>query len=89
MRPTPIPDEEIWEGGHRLVVAPPGGDLTGEETGIEPVEAIVDVLAGPVRFCLRWVPEADDLERMAAGEPLWMILYAERLPPVALTLSEP
>ncbi len=28
MRPTPIPDDEVWDGGERHVIGPPDGDPT-------------------------------------------------------------
>ncbi|HEV7651352.1 MAG TPA: hypothetical protein VGP26_24645 [Actinophytocola sp.] len=39
MRPAPIPDEAVWDGAQRMVVAAPDGDLT--HSTIAPVEVLV------------------------------------------------
>lgn len=85
MRPTPIPEEDVWEGGKRLAILPPGGDF---DLGIGAVEAIVDETRFGLRFVTRWVPEGSDLLRLQAGEPLYLSICAPQMVPVDLTLAE-
>ncbi len=72
MRPSSIPDAENW--GHRIVISAPDGDLLNPD--IAPVEVIADEHGLNIRL----VPDPGDLERMAAGVPLWLTLYTHRLP---------
>lgn len=85
MRPTPVPDEEVWEGAKRMVIGPPRGDLS---SGIAPVEVLVDrdATEGP-RMYLRWIIEADDLRRIENGDTVvWMTFWSDHLHPVSLGL---
>ena len=80
MRPTPIPDHEVWAGGIRRVISPPGGDLTNDQCA--PVEAIIDVLPGPgaVALSVRCVLEDGDLETLAAGGLVWLTFGGHMVP---------
>lgn len=80
MRPAPIPQEAVWEGGRRIVVAPPGGDLTHPD--IAPVEAVADMSAstGVVRMSVRCVLESGDLEKLAGGGHVWISFYGQMVP---------
>lgn len=79
MRPTPIPDDEIWEGSRRMVMAAPGGDLTDDR--IRPLEVLVDDAGdGTPRFCARMVLEDGDLEKLQAGGTVWLAFYSCVIP---------
>lgn len=86
MRPVPIPDDKIWPGAKRVVFSPPDGDLTGD---IRPVEALVDrsprtgVTAASVRCAL----DEGDLERLAAGECVWVSFYGGGMPPFSVDVA--
>lgn len=75
MRPAPIPEEAVWEGGRRLVFAAPDGDLTNPD--IAPVEAIVDRsdTTGNVRISVRCQLEDGDLVKLAQGGYVWVSFY--------------
>lgn len=79
MRPTPIPDSEVWPGCTRRVIAPPSGDLT--DTDIAPVEALIDQTDQGPRFLIRCEPEADDLAILLGGGVLWLGFLADHLHP--------
>lgn len=80
MRPTPIPEDEVWDGGQRLVIAPPDNDPTN--TVIAPVEAIIDQDELGIRFCVRMVLDDTDAARIAAGErTFWYAQRGEHLHP--------
>lgn len=80
MRPTPIPDNEIWEGAVRRVMSPPGGDLTDPD--IAPVEALFDQnpRTGAINISSRVVLEEGDLEKLAAGAPIWVTFWGAMVP---------
>lgn len=80
MRPTPIPLNEVWPGGRRVVYSPPDGNLT--RTDIVPVEAVVDCgpATGAHRISVRCIPEDDDLDQLAAGGTLWVAFYGALVP---------
>lgn len=85
MRPVPIPDEAIWAGARRIVVAPPDGDLTNPV--IAPVEALADLaLDDTPCLSVRCVPEAGDIEALQAGGFVWLTFYGGLMPPFALTV---
>jgi hypothetical protein len=71
MRPTPIPDHLVVDGTPRLVMAGPGGDLTGP---VRPVELLDDTAANG-RLMMRVIPEEGDVEKLAAGGALWVCFY--------------
>jgi hypothetical protein len=74
MRVTSIPSEVVWPGAERVVVGPPDGDPTGP---IRAVEAVVDVSesTGVPRLSVRCALEDGELERLAAGEHVWVTFY--------------
>ena len=80
MRPAPIPAEAVWDGARRVVIAPPGGDLTDPD--IAPVEAVVDrpESLGGIRLSVRCVLEPGDLEKLAAGGHVWVSFYGQMVP---------
>ncbi|GEP38869.1 hypothetical protein NPS01_25320 [Nocardioides psychrotolerans] len=79
MRPTPIPDAEVWEGATRLVIAAPDGDLTNPD--IAPVEALVDRgPSGARNLSVRCELEDDDLAKLAAGGTIWITFWGGMVP---------
>jgi hypothetical protein len=77
VRPVPIPNEiaEIMPG-ERLIVSPPGGDLTGP---IPAVEAML--VPGPPRlFSMRLELEDSDLEKLAGGQHVWLTMLGSVVP---------
>lgn len=88
MRPTPIPDAEVWEGAVRRVISPPDGDLTNPD--IAPVEAVIDrsPSTGAVNLSVRMELEDDDLEKLAAGGMVWVTFWGH-IVPFAVTVVEP
>ncbi|MEU7590688.1 hypothetical protein AB0A95_30905 [Micromonospora sp. NPDC049230] len=75
MRPTPIPDNEVWPGSFRAVLSGPSGDLT--DTDVAPVEVLMDrgESTGVARACVRFELEPGDLEKLAAGGTIWLGVY--------------
>lgn len=73
MRATPIPDDEVLPDHVRIVIGPPDGFDDILSSPIDPIEAIVrpDSILGPV-FRTRWIPTPREIERLSAGEPLWV-----------------
>lgn len=88
MRPTPIPDSEIWEGAVRKVLAAPDGDLANPD--IAPVEAVVDrsPSTGALNLSVRCVLEDGDLEKLQAGGTIWLTFWGAMVPWSA-TVVEP
>ena len=86
MRVTPIPDEAVWAGARRVVMSPPDGDLTGP---IRAVEAVVDVSpsTGVPVLSVRCALEPGDLERLAAGECMWVSFYGGGMPPFSVDVA--
>ena len=80
MRPTPIPDHDIWAGAVRRVISPPGGDLTDPD--IAPVEALVDrsPSTGAVNLSVRCELEGDDLAKLQAGGTVWLTFWGGMVP---------
>lgn len=80
MRPTPIPDAEVWAGAVRRVFAAPGGDLT--DADVAPVEALVDrsPKTGVINLSCRCVLEDGDLEKLAAGGVVWVTFWGAMVP---------
>lgn len=89
MRPAAIPDEAIWEGARRMVIAPPDGDLT--RTDIAPVEVLVDrgPDTGTPRISARCVLEDGDLEKLQAGGTVWVSFYGNQLVPFCVDVVGP
>jgi hypothetical protein len=87
VRPSLIPDEEVEALGlTRSTIMPPGNDL---DSGVAPVEVGRDQIEGVDVIRIRLVPEEGDLERLAAGEPLWLTWYSPVLVPFGLAFAEP
>ena len=80
MRPTPIPDAEVWAGATRRVISPPGGDLTHPD--IAPVEALVDQSpsTGVLNLSVRCELEEGDLEKLAAGGTVRVTFWGAMVP---------
>lgn len=89
MRPAAIPDEAIWAGAHRMVIAPPDGDLTS--TDIAPVEVLIDhsEMAGVPRISARCVLEDGDLDKLVAGGTVWVSFYGGQLMPFSVEVVGP
>lgn len=85
MRPSIIPDEEVWEGARRRIIAAPDGDLTGEN-GIEAVEALTSISEdGTPMFHVRIVLDDLDVARIQNGERVfWYTQHGTGLRPFAL-----
>ena len=80
MRPTPIPDNEVWSGAVRRVIAPPDGDLTNPD--IAPVEALVDrdPHSGALNLSVRCTLDDDDLATLQAGGVIWLTFWGAMVP---------
>lgn len=89
MRPTPIPDSEVWEGASRRVLAAPDGDLTNRD--IAPVEALVDrsPSTGALNLSVRCVLEGDDLAKLQAGGTVWLTFWGCMVPWSSTVVSAP
>lgn len=77
MRAVPIPDDEVPEGSERIVVGPPRG-VSIEQ--VRPVEVVARRSTLGHVFSTRFVLEPDDLERLAAGEPVWISMWGGVVP---------
>lgn len=83
MRPTPIPDAEVWEGATRKVFAAPDGDLLNPT--IAPVEALVDQAPdGTTNISVCLELEQHDLATLQAGGRVWLTFWGH-IVPFALT----
>lgn len=81
VRVTPIPDAEMFTGHVRKVVAPPDNDLL--DGVISAVEAQVELPTeegGLPQFRFRIMPDDGDVERLAAGEPVWLSMMGHVVP---------
>lgn len=89
MRPAPIPDDAIWEGARRMVIAPPDGDLTS--THIAPVEVLLDVAQDSrmPRISARCVLEPGDLDKLRDGGTVWVSFYGTQLMPFSVDVVGP
>lgn len=86
MRPTPVPDHEIWEGARRMVIAPPDGDLTNPT--IAPVEAVADQAPdGSLNLSVRCVLEDGDLDKLQAGGTVWITFWGHMVPWAITTVA--
>lgn len=86
MRVTPIPDEAVSAGARRVVIGPPDGDPTG---AIRSVEAVLDESSsvGVPVLSVRCALEPGDLERLAAGEHVWVSFYGGGMPPFSVDVA--
>ena len=87
MRPTPIPANEVWDGGQRLVIGPPAFDPDGDE--VAAVEVIVDASSIGPRLSARCGREPGDLDALAAGGTVWVSFYGQHLHPFAVDVQPP
>lgn len=86
MRPVPIPEDRVWEGGVRRVFAAPDGDLTNPD--IAPCEVVIDAgIGGIARVNVLLELEEGDLERLANGGAVWLSMLGG-LSPFALTVID-
>lgn len=79
MIPTPIPDNEIWDGAVRRVIGPPSGDPT--DTTCRSVEALIDSSTMGPRFNMRCELEPGDLAALASGGCVWVSIVGDHLHP--------
>lgn len=86
MRPTPIPDAEIWDGARRVVIGPPGNDLNSK---VASVEVLLDQSSIGPRISARCVLEDDDLESLNAGGTVWVSFYGAQLMPFSVDVQPP
>lgn len=78
MRPTPIPDTEVWADHERIVMrAPEGHDPTGD---IRDVEMLQSEQNGMPTFSVRFVLEDGDIEKLQAGTPIWFTMWGHVVP---------
>lgn len=93
MRPTPIPDDEVWDGATRIVVGPPGNDLDSDVAAVEVLRDIVATdttgTVAAVRTSVRCTLEDDDLDHLAAGGTVWLSFYGLHILPFAVTVQPP
>jgi hypothetical protein len=85
VRPTPIPDDEVWPSAIRKTIGPP---VRSED--ISPVEVLIemDPEHGPV-FRVRCEIEPADVERIAAGKRIfWLSWWGEHLHPFGVGMTE-
>jgi hypothetical protein len=88
MRPASIPDTEIWPGSQRVVFGPPAGhDVTGDIRPVEVLRWFSDTAGVPV-LSARCVPDAGDLDRLAAGGAVWVSFYGGQLVPFDVDVAE-
>lgn len=88
MDPTSIPDHEIFEGHERVVIGPPEGFEITNDT-VRPIEALVayDPTLG-YTFRTRWLPTPREIERLAAGEPIWVTQWTSRMVPFDVAMTD-
>jgi hypothetical protein len=71
MRPTPIPQAEVWPGAVRARFGPPEG-----MPEVATVEALVEGRVASVRLEL----EPGDLDKLAAGGVVWLSFVGQMVP---------
>ena len=86
MRAGLIPDNEIPADAHRIVMAPPDGDLT--RTDIAPAEMIVQQGPHGLQYSARMVLEPGEREAIAAGAPVWLT-FIGGVAPFSAHVDEP
>ena len=75
--PTTLPEANLMLGRP--------SNMTEAECSSLPVH----VTTAPRQFISRWQPTADDLERLVRGEPIWIHVFGEGHPPIAVTTENP
>ena len=92
MRFAPIPDDEVWCGGHRQVMLPPNDEALLAGT-ITPVETVIDnvVLAGgqflAPRINLRVALDEGDIDQLKETGTFWISLLGPVMPPMAVSME--
>ena len=88
MRPIPIPDELQQPGVRRIVIAPPGGDLTNDQ--IRPVEALAAIVPEGICLTMLVALEDGDLDRLTEMRrpAVWLSMYTNQLPPFAVEVAD-
>jgi len=88
VRPIPIPDELQQEGVRRIVIAPPGGDLTHDT--IRPVEALAAIVPEGICLTMLVALEDGDLDRLTEMRrpAVWLSMYTNQLPPFAVEVAD-
>lgn len=85
MRPTVIPDIEMWPNSKRITMMPPDGDMTSSD--IRAVEMLVDLNKDNiVCYHAMCILEDDDLELLKNGGRVWVSFYG-LVPPFCLTVT--
>lgn len=87
MRPTAIPDHEVWEGAVRSVMAPPLGEDPWDST-IGTVEVLKEIVDGDQpRIHVRFELSDDDVRRIRDGHrTVWYSLWAATMFPFSIDL---
>lgn len=79
MRPSAIPDAEVWPGTIRTVIAPPGGNFLDPE--VSAIEALFESGNTRVnRYSVRMILEEGDLSRLERGDPFWFTVNTPQMP---------
>lgn len=87
MRPTPIPDDEMFAGHQRVTFSKPEGEEYEEVLPVE-VQATIDEEMGLPMLRVRVELEPGDAERLAAGEPFWLTFWGH-MPIFDAAMGEP
>lgn len=86
MRPVPIEDHEVPADCKRVVIGPPGNRL---ESSIAPVEVLThrSERYGVQELTVKLMLEDGDLEKLQAGQPVWLT-FLERIVPFDVQIHE-
>jgi len=79
VKPTPIPDAEVWAGAERVLYGPP----PGQGVDIATVEALEDhsERTGLVRVSVRLEVEPGDVGKLRQpGGAVWLTFYGGMVP---------
>lgn len=87
MRPSPIPDDEMFAGHQRVTFSKPEGEEYEEVLPVE-VQATIDEEMGLPMLRVRVELEPGDAERLAAGEPFWLTFWGH-MPIFDVAMVEP
>lgn len=87
MRPSPIPDDEMFAGHQRVTFSKPEGEEFEEVLPVE-VQATIDEEMGLPMMRVRIELEPGDAERLAAGEPFWLTFWGH-MPIFDVAMVEP
>lgn len=75
MKPSPIPEAEMFPGHQLVTFRAPEGLTTSAEVHPVEVQAAYDDEMGMDMFRVRVELEPGDAERLAAGEPMWLTFW--------------